>query len=678
MPRLVVNSSGQRRAWLFLALAPWLLLLWAVVRYRVDVLWGDQWAFVPYVEAFFTGKLRLQHFWLQHQEHRPVFMRLIMLLLALPSGWNVSYEIAANVLLGSGLAAAVFLLARRTVRRVGGLDVGPLIALLSCIVFSLNQYENWIWGWQIQIFLNALGAAGVAILLAHPSAGWRRFILAALCGIVATYSFANGLLVWAIGLLVLVMVSGLRAKEGRWRVALWLVIAGLVYLSYFPGYVRPPCEPPVGWSVMTPFRTFFHGCVYLGGPIVPYAARGAAIAGFLGVALFAASIWWLRRRGVGLPSLAPFVALGCYAIGSAVITALGRSHNGPRQALASRYITFANFLWISEVILLFLVSGFRARSATRETRRVGLAAGFLLVTIAALSVVGSLSGIRGLRDHYNELLLERQEILWPRDEHVLGQLCFQQIDFIRSQVDVLKKYRLSVFRRTSPGIFSRAKLEIAGTIRNADGGPTSGFRLETPDDVGGFAVTDSQGKYALAPSSFQKRYGWTGRVAPWKAGGYVFAPAFKGYVGLATDTRDRDFTARRIRTTADLVRYFYQRLLLRDPEPGAVKSWLNGGVPKDTGSREDAHSAVRAAVRAIVRSLLTSKEYVENRHRPDSDFFVDCFRIYVLRDPTPAEMSDLLRKRRTRSELIGEFERMPEFEKAVDDLFPFDRPRRPQ
>ena len=83
-----------------------------------------------------------------------------------------------------------------------------LIFLVSLIWFSLVQSDNWLWGWEIEWFLNVLGVSIVAYCLSRiksqrQSFSVRQLGLLLLGGVIAQYSLGNGTLVWPIVVLIL-------------------------------------------------------------------------------------------------------------------------------------------------------------------------------------------------------------------------------------------------------------------------------------------------------------------------------------------------------------------------------------------------------------------------------------------------------------------------------------------
>jgi hypothetical protein len=262
-----------------LTLVPPIILVANVTEYNVDVPFWDQWNFVPLLGKSYEGSVTIGDLWGQHNEHRLLFPRLIMLGLAHASRYNIVWELAVIVV----LAAATFVLLWR--QFAGGLKVLGyrglpwVLPIISLLVFTLGQAENWLWGWQIQIFLNVLAAVSGFILLSGHSFRWGRFWWALGFGVLATYSFANGLLFWPLGL-------SLSSHPTKNKGIAFVRLGGSTAIVAFPTFpVR--FESPSG----TPWTQFLEPgdtsvrLKYLGRPVINYEPYALAI-GLVGLLLF--------------------------------------------------------------------------------------------------------------------------------------------------------------------------------------------------------------------------------------------------------------------------------------------------------------------------------------------------------------------------------------------------------
>jgi hypothetical protein len=346
-----------------LALLPLVFLFWVITRYAVDVPYRDQWELVPLLEKMVHGRLTLADLWAQHNEHRILFPRIIMLALARATGWNTYYELAVNVILALGIFTIFVYQVKITGRKLGAAGLAWAIPATSLIVFSIGQYQNWLWGWQIQMFLNLLAAMGGIVLLAHETFTWKRFALSALLGVVALYSFANGVLFWPIGLVILLVVTA-GARQRIAALTGWVLLSALALGSYLHHYQKPAEHPPLDLIYKTPGEYAAYVFKYIGGigahdvgGTMPADGKVALIFGLGGtIALVWAGCMLMRKKLADFRALLPYLGMSLYSVASALVTGVGRLGFGSNQAIFSRYSTMMVPFWVSLVFLLILLA----------------------------------------------------------------------------------------------------------------------------------------------------------------------------------------------------------------------------------------------------------------------------------------------------------------------------------
>jgi hypothetical protein len=458
----------RRYAILLAALLPLLFLLLVVVRFAVGVPFLDHWELVPVLEKSYAGTLSFADLWAQHNEHRILFPRLIMLALARASDWNTHLELEVNIVLGLGILVVYALQVESTARELRHPALTWAIPLASLVVFSVTQYENWLWGWELQFFLNLFCVVAGVLVLANGVFSWKRLAGSAAFGVGATYAFANGPLFWPIGLLVLIAV----AKAGRQRqvaVGVWLLIAALVLGANYLGYRKPGHHPPLGLVFKMPGEYATYVLKYLGSTGVPgsfrrlpaHGAQAAAV-GVAGALAFAWALWrLLRTTTIAFRTLLPYLAMSLYSLGSALATGVGRLGMGTNQALSSRYCTMVTPFWVSLLVLLMLLArdtardtaarSPRTREFVRARRRRDVARGLLwgFVALLAFASGSAVARAREFSEHLDRgraLLLNR--VLHPRDANDVNALSalYPWPDILWERTQVLVKHRLSLFR----------------------------------------------------------------------------------------------------------------------------------------------------------------------------------------------------------------------------------------
>lgn len=431
-----MSESAKNPREYFGRLLPWILtliplgyLVVCVIRYSVDVPYKDQWTLVPLVEKSYQGTLTFQDFVAPHNEHRPLFPKLLMLFLIRCTGWNIAYELACNILFAVALLGIIGRQLGFTFQSLSLRRPVWLIPAISLIIFSVHQSASWLIGYHVAIFLNILPVTLGFFLLAQPDLRPRHLITSLALGGVATLSFSNGTLYWPIGLLVLWMNAGGRKKWAPWLWAWGLLGAGIV-ATYVLGYQQPEYHPSLRFGLEHPVLLFRYIMSYLASPLLPGNLAHAWLGGAVGTVLLAWLVWrlWLIEKNP-LRILAPYAALALYGLGTAVLTGLGRAGFKTTQAFSTRYVTFGNLLWITLLIFLAL---FMAQKPGRRRWAVFCTAGIVL--LAALNSVSARDDCRSLN---KTLLAERAKLL---------RLETHPDPLIKERAAVLQKHRLSVFR----------------------------------------------------------------------------------------------------------------------------------------------------------------------------------------------------------------------------------------
>lgn len=434
-----------------LIIAPWAItcaalgfLLCMFLRFSVDVPYLDQWEFVPFLEKMTAGSLGWPDFWAQHNEHRIVFPRMIMAGLAWATHWNIYYELVVNAVLGF----VFFLLMARQARRTLGNAPGrpawwlPLTALL---LFSLSQWQNWFLGWQLQLFLSAVTACGALLLLSSPAPSRWSLWGAVGLGFIATFSFANGLLVWGVGLALILCRMRTRRDISRIALSGWLAAGTVAIALYVYGYQAPPYHGPPGLTLLHPWRFFEYVLVYLGQPIINWNVRLAGSAGAFGLILWSTlmiRLW--RDPETECITVLPYLGLSLYAVGSAALTAFARSGaEGSAQALSSRYITLANPLWFCIVVLACIA--LREDKVQDARPRVSATAWIAGAIFTALVLCASGYGAYRWTERYAVYTAARTELVTGQDQGHLGYL-YPDAEKLMQRRGLLERLNLSVFR----------------------------------------------------------------------------------------------------------------------------------------------------------------------------------------------------------------------------------------
>jgi hypothetical protein len=316
-----------------------------------------------------------------------------MFVLAQASGWDVRWEMGFSLAVALITFGLLVLMLRRGLR--SGWVLGVAVPLVSLVLFSPVQFENWLWGWQIEWFMMVLGVVGAVFALGawKSSRSWKPVVVAVAAATLATYSLGSGMLVWAACLPILLVDRRLR----RWTPA-WVALAAVEIALYFTHYQKVSDQDSITTILRHP-KTFGHYLsIYLSRPMVSglHANRSALVTGWLLVVLVVAFGYLAWRRRADLVIALPWFCLAGYAVLAGTVTASSRLVYGLEQATASRYTAISNLFVVSTIaVVCVVVQGTWRRGGARvEDARGGIAArsvpvlsAVVLVLIGALVLV---------------------------------------------------------------------------------------------------------------------------------------------------------------------------------------------------------------------------------------------------------------------------------------------------
>ena len=115
----------------------------------------------------------------------------------------------------------------------------------------------------------------------------------------------------------------------------------------------------------------------------------------------------------------------------------------------------------------------------------------------------------------------------------------------------------------------------------------------------------------------------------------------------------------------ELIRSFYNLVLDREPEAGAVDSWHHGYFDYAVSFDID----VRFIPREMARLFFLSEEYAA-RNRNDGQFITDCYRVFLNREPSLEELSNWLAGAWNRSQVMTIFSESEEFASRIQAMYP--------
>lgn len=319
--------------------------------------------------------------WTQHNEHRMVVSKLFLaadlLLFRATQKFLLTSILVTQFLLLMVLAWSMRALGgwRGTVWRTG-------VGMAAFCLFWPTQWENLVIGFSICFILlelfSTLSFVGLMLYWKHSERSddrhaWVYLLFSILAALGATYSLANGNLLWP-----LLVAAALLLRLPRLAVLSFLITGTVSTALYLHDYHRPLGHGDPVSSMRTPLEILQYIATYFGSPWVRHDVPLATLIGIGGLAAAVFVLFRFRaylRAGRPFPVLLVLILLFC--LGTAFITSLGRLNFGIRQAFASRYHTFALLFWCCLGLLLLMSDSVMTKKQVR----------FLVVQICILGII---------------------------------------------------------------------------------------------------------------------------------------------------------------------------------------------------------------------------------------------------------------------------------------------------
>ena len=432
---------------LFLIILPAILGLIYIKLFSTNVVFWDQWFLVPLIEKLYSGTLSLYDLFAQHNEHRLIFPRIIMLIIAYITNYNTVIEMYFAWI----LAVITLALMLKMYTQDFGNSTSSLMKFvpIAWIMFSFRQYENILWGWQIQIYLAVLGFVVSIYMLEKSEKKHHYFFIAILSGIVSTFSFMNGLFVWPVGFIFIILS---KMKHKKVFIIAWALTGLIVCIAFFYNWVKPSYHPSLSFVEENPVIGLKFLIINIGSPLAFEQSQAL----LMGIALVISMIVILHLiiKNRLINKNAKWISFILFSLMTSLALTIGRSGFGVGQALASRYVTFT----MLGIVGLYLITLDIYNKKIKIVRSLNFAILYwMIVSVIFIGIIiGYTGGIkmgeieiasRGLI--VNDLINYK----WVDDEN-LRQI-FPNSDVVRfnrtqfsEYARILEKYKLNVFYST--------------------------------------------------------------------------------------------------------------------------------------------------------------------------------------------------------------------------------------
>jgi hypothetical protein len=363
------------------------LILYYIIRYGVDVPYMDQWEYIGFFDRLSMDMLTFEELARQHNEYRKFFPNLIMVGLGWFTDWNVRYEMIVIFLLACLASFNIYRLASITTNGASWAK-WLMFFLANLFIFSPMQWENWLFGVQIEYFLPvACITGGFVIAYTHMDARLKFLIVLTLAGI-STFSSVNGMIAWVLLYPVLIFAD----REGKFFkrlpiILLWILVAVISLGMYFKGYHKPESHPSLEVALQHPFDALYYFLGTVGNTLrVIHSVNVIIVVGGVLTFIFAAQmlyvLWHIRDKQFMRNSVV-WIMLGLYSLLTSAMLMIGRAGYGVAQSLASRYTSFTLFAAVSMIFLTYIIVHHQARGRRIplwQKTIMGLVVAFLIFT----------------------------------------------------------------------------------------------------------------------------------------------------------------------------------------------------------------------------------------------------------------------------------------------------------
>lgn len=337
------------KRWFILTAFPFAMLLAHIWHFYADVPIYEQWKLdAPLLDKWYSGALTISDIVGIYNGHRMVFPKIITILSAELTHWNMCFEIVVNLIVALATSAILF-------KMVNCMNVSDdkkknaIYISLLFLLFSFSQAENWMWGFEVCMFLTNFAAVATFYVLSFSNMTFMTIVGASLLTILGTYSFANGMFIFPSALFIL-MIRHSSPEKRKYLICYFLVAGGAI-LGYFIDF-HSSADGSIAQIVQNPLKFLYNSCQIIGNVIYHQYSDVSATLGFICiVSLFFFSYRYVfsckdyRYINAALLGISLYVLLSVFAV------AYGRGNY--LTCIASRYLTVAVWLWIPVLLYAF-------------------------------------------------------------------------------------------------------------------------------------------------------------------------------------------------------------------------------------------------------------------------------------------------------------------------------------
>ena len=311
---------------------------------------------------------------------------------------------------------------------------------IAWIMFSFRQFENILWGWQIQIYLCVLVFVASVYMLEKSERINYKFVIAVLSGAISSFSFFTGLLVWPVGF---IFIALRRMRNRNKLLFLWIISSIIIYILYFYNWTRASPQSTL-FIFKQPVEVIKYLFTVIGSPMT-FDTNVAITIGVLTILLTIIVFIILIHHNSLLIKNAKWIALMSFSLFSTFAMAIGRSVGGVEQAMSSRYTTIIVLLYVGLYIIILNLCEFH--TTVKDKRKYVFLKGFMVIIIISGILTGYVDGFKAGEDTYESRLNSYYYLLEYKStsDNNLRTFLYPWGNVARERASILEKYNFSVF-----------------------------------------------------------------------------------------------------------------------------------------------------------------------------------------------------------------------------------------
>ena len=405
------------------------LLLAATLQLHLPLMLWDHIDLVPIYDAWQRGALAASQFWRIHDgSHFHSAAYAVLLATTGLSGGRPWLDCVAGWAFYALLAWTLWRLVGNGWRG-GRVARGWWWAMLLLIAHP-GHLANLQWGWQVAVFISLLGAVAPIHWLTLERPTLVLNLAGVVLAIVGVLGFSTTLAVFPVAL-TLVALRGEWPWSRRIAFALpWLLAGGGLVAWLLAARGQSVTLPGAGVLAL-------YALNYLGGGVLRFAEDVAPWWTLLALLLAIPAAGRCYRQA----QARPWLALMAFALGCALLTALGRAGSfGTDHAFVTRYASFALLFWIGWLGLMVLAWGDAGRAWRRQRP-------LLLLTLLFAAVNGAHLAKKASTTHQRAVAYATQiRTGWPAlDDTLLTQAYGDRADAARQRLVLLRRWGFAPF-----------------------------------------------------------------------------------------------------------------------------------------------------------------------------------------------------------------------------------------